>query len=219
MKRLIAIIVTGALAFMLLLPNSSLAAEIKGGIKIGASSAKLHGEDVEDFEDFLGEDLISKLGFSAGVFITFNITEMFAIQPEVLYTMKGAKYEEEIFGETLKFWVNLTYLEIPLLAKIIVPTQGIVKPCLFAGPALAIKLSGKAKAEYAGETEEENIEDMKGTDFGLVIGAGLDFGLGAPGMGKLTVDIRYSLGLSTISDFEDEDVKNGVFSLMIGFSF
>jgi len=101
------------------------------------------------------------------------------------------------------------------------PSPGGVKPCLFAGPVLALKLSGKMKAEYAGESEEEDIEDedMKSTDFGLVIGAGLDFGLGAPGMGKLTVDIRYSLGLSTISTFEGDDVKNGVFSLMVGFSF
>ncbi|GAH00873.1 unnamed protein product, partial [marine sediment metagenome] len=129
--------------------------------------------------------------------------------------------EEEILGDTLKIWIKLDYLEIPVLAKIIVPTPGGVKPCLFAGPVLALKLSGKMKAEYAGESVEEDIEDedMKSTDFGLVIGAGLDFGLGVSGMGKLTVDIRYSLGLSTISTFEGDDVKNGVFSLMVGFSF
>ena len=220
MKRLITIIVTGALAFMFLLPNSSSAVEIKGGLKIGASSAKLHGDDVEDLTDFLGEDQKSRIGLCAGGFITFNITEMFAIQPEVLYTMKGSKYEEEIFGETLKVWIKLDYLEIPVLVKIMVPTPGGVKPCLFAGPVLAMKLSGKVKFEYGADSKEEDIEeDMKSTDFGLVIGAGVDIGFGAPGMGKITLDIRYSLGLSTISDFEDEDIKNGVFSLMVGFSF
>jgi hypothetical protein len=218
-KKLITIIVTGVLALMFLLPNSSLASGIKGGLKIGVSSAKLHGDDVGDLEDLLGEDLKSRIGFSVGGFITFNISEMFAIQPEVLYTMKGLRYEEEIFGETLKVWMKLDYLEIPVLVKIIFPSPGGVNPYLFAGPAVAIKVSGKVKAEFAGESDEEDIEDMKSTDFGLVIGAGVDFGFGALGKGTLSVDIRYSLGLSTISDFEGDDVKNGAFSLMVGFSF
>lgn len=220
MKRLNTIIVTGALALMFLLPNSSLASGIKGGLKIGVSSAKLHGDDVGDLEDLFGEDLKSRIGFSVGGFITFNISEMFAIQPEVLYTMKGLRYEEEIFGETLKVWMKLDYLEIPVLVKIIFPSPGGVNPYLFAGPAVAIKLSAKVKAEIAGESEEEPIEEgLKSTDFGLVIGAGVDFGFGASGMGKMTLDVRYSLGLSTISDFEGDDVKNGAFSLMVGFSF
>ena len=220
MKRLIAIIVTGALALMLLLPNPSSATGIKGGLKIGASMAKLHGDDVEDFTDVLGAGLKSRIGFCAGGFITFNITGMFAIQPEVLYTMKGVRWEGEINGATpLKVWMKLDYLEIPVLVKIMAPSPGGVNPYLFAGPVFALKLSSKMKAEYAGESAEEDIEDLKGTDFGLVIGAGVDFGFGASGMGKMTLDVRYSLGLSTISDFEGDDVKNGVFSLMVGFSF
>jgi len=204
---------------MFLLPGLSSATGIKGGLKIGASSAKLYGDDVTNLEALLGEDLKSRFGFSVGGFITFDIIEMFAIQSEVLYTMKGLTYEEEIMGDTLKVWLKLDYLEIPVLAKITIPTQGSVKPSLFAGPAVAIKISGKVKAEFAGDSDEEDIEDMKGTDFGLVIGGGLDFGLGASGTGSLSIDIRYSLGLSSISEFEGEDIKNGVFSLMVGYSF
>ena len=219
MKRLITITVTGALALMLLLPNPSSATGIKGGLKIGASMAKLHGDDVDDLTDFLGEDQKSRIGLCAGGFITFNITGMFAVQPEVLYVKKGSKYEEEILGETFKLWIKLDYLEIPVLVKIMAPSPGGVNPYLFAGPVFALKLSSKMKAEYAGDSEEVDIEDIKSTDFGLVIGAGVDFGFGASGMGKMTLDVRYSLGLSSISDFEGDDVKNGVFSLMVGFSF
>jgi hypothetical protein len=220
-KKLITIIATGVLTLMLLLPNPSSATGIKGGLKIGASSAKLYGDDVGNLEDLLGEGLKSRIGFSVGGFITFNIAEMFAIQSEVLYTMKGVRWEGEINGATpLKVWIKLDYLEIPVLVKIMPGTQGSVKPYLFAGPAVAIKVSSKVKAEFEGESEEEPIEEgLKGTDFGLVIGGGLDFGLGAPGTGNLSVDIRYSLGLSTISDFEGEDIKNGAFSLMVGYSF
>ena len=163
-------------------------------------------------EEDLGEELKSKWGLCAGGFIRFNISETFAIQPEVLYTMKGAKFEETIDGETMKFEMNLSYLEVPVLLKLMIPTSGGVKPSLFAGPTLAIKLSSKTKLKYAGQTEEEDIEDMKDTDFGLIIGAGVDFG-------TLTFDLRYNLGLTTISDIEDEDVKNGVISLIVGYSF
>lgn len=220
MKRLISIIVTGALTFLLLLPNPSSAVEVKGGLKIGASLTNFYGDDVGLLEE-AGVDLTSRIGVSVGGFITINIAEVFAIQPEVQYITKGSKWKGEVFGFTGKIWINATYLEIPVLAKITIPTQGSVKPSLFAGPAIALKLSGKYKEEFDGDTYEEDLDELKGTDFGLVIGGGLDFGLGAPGTGSVSVDIRYSLGLSKVFDIDGEDleIKNGAFSLMIGYSF
>ena len=212
MKRTIKVMLIGAVALMLVLPNSSLAKGITGGLKIGMNSANLHGEAIKKLKEEVGQELQSKWGLCAGGFIRFNIGKIFAIQPEFLYTMKGAKFEETILGETMKLEMNLSYLEIPVLVKLMIPTPGGIKPCLFAGPALAIKLSGKTRLEYAGETEEEDIEEMKDTDFGLIIGAGVDFG-------KLTVDLRYVLGLTTISEEAEEEAKNGVISLIVGYSF
>jgi len=219
MKRTIKALLIGAVVFMLLLPNSSLATELIAGLKIGMNSADLHGKDIKDVEEESGMEFKSKWGLCFGGFVRFNISKMFAIQPEFLYTMKGTKMEETFFGETMKLKMNLSYLEIPVLVKFMIPTSGGIKPSLFAGPALAIKLSAKTKVEYAGETEEEDIEEMKDTDFGLIIGAGVDFELGFLGQGKLTVDLRYNLGLTTISDVEDTDFKNGVVSLIVGYSF
>ena len=189
------------------------------GVKIGLNSANLHGKDIEYIEYLYEGKLKSKLGFCFGGFITYNINEMFAIQPEILFTMKGAKIKEEYYGDTYKISINLTYLEIPVLAKLTIPTQGNIKPNIFAGPSLAIKLSSKAKAEYAGESEEEDIEDLKGIDFGLIIGIGIDFSLDSLAKEKLSVDLRYTLGLTTISKEEDEDIKNSVISIMVGYYF
>ncbi len=211
MRKASTAILMGTIVFILLLPNFSLATELTGGPKIGANFANLYGEDMKETEGEIGEDFKSKLGICVGGFITFNISKMFAIQPEVLYSMKGSKAEGTLFGETIKLQFNLSYLEFPVLAKLRIPTRGNVKPNIFAGPSLAIKLSGKSKTEYAGESEEEDIEAMKDTDFGLIIGAGVDFG-------KLTVDLRYNLGLTKIPE-EDDDVKNKAISLMIGYSF
>lgn len=214
MKRMLTIVLTATFMCLLLFPNLSYS-EVRAGLKVGLTSANLHGDNVDDYEKWIGK-LNSKLGFCAGGFVTFNLHDIFAIQPELLFTMKGAKVDEQILGKTLEAWVNLNYLEIPVLIKLLIPTQGSIKPNLFIGPALGIKLTGKVKAEYAGETEEEELEDLKSTDIGMVFGGGVDFGLGK---GFIVIDFRYTLGLATISDFEDDDVKNGVFSLMLGYSF
>lgn len=213
MQRTIKVMLIGAVALMLLLPNSSLAKGITGGLKIGMNSANLHGEAVKKLKEEVGEELQSKWGLCAGGFIRFNIGKIFAIQPEFLYTMKGAKFEETVLDEAMKYTMNLSYLEIPVFVKLMIPTPGGIKPSLFAGPAVAIKLSGKTKLKYAGQTiEEEDVENMKDTDFGLIIGAGVDFG-------KLTVDLRYVLGLTAIEEEAEFETKNGVISLIVGYSF
>jgi len=213
MKRLV--VTMFAIVLMFTLCSSSIfAGGLTGyGLKGGLNFANLHGDDVEDLG--LG-DLDSKMGLCLGGFVTYSISDMFAIQPEVLFTMKGAKKEVEVQGETLKVTGSLNYLEIPVLAKLSIPGQGSFVPNLFIGPYLAIKLSGKWKVEYAGASAETDIEDLKGTDFGVVCGAGVDLALGSS---KVTVDARYTLGLTTIDASEWEaDIKNGVFSLMVGYS-
>ncbi len=216
MKRLIITIFAIVAVFTLSFASVS-AQGLTAGLKGGMNIANLHGKGVKVIEEGIGTDLVSKMGFCAGGFITYNINDMFAIQPELLFSMKGAKAEREIEGETAKLAFNLNYLEIPVLAKLSIPTPGNVKPSLFVGPSLAIKLSGKLKTEIAGESEEEDLEDLKSTDFGLVFGAGIDFALG---QGKLTVDARYTLGLTKADESEEElDIKNGAISIMVGYSF
>jgi len=213
MKKTVKAILIGTVAIMLLFPNLPLAKEKKAGLKIGMNRATFHGDDVKEMEQVFGEKMESKWGLCVGGFIRFNISKAFAIQPEVLYTMKGAKIGATVLDITSKWEFNLSYLEVPVLVKFMIPTPGGVKPNLYAGPALAIKLSSKIKHEVPGwPVEEEDLEGMKDTDFGIIVGAGVDFG-------KLMVDVRYVLGLTTLSDEGDEDVKSGVISLMIGFSF
>ena len=124
---------------------------------------------------------------------------------------------------TLKGTIKLSYLEIPVLAKIAIPTQGSVKPVLIIGPSLSFKLSAEAEGEMEvegySESEEIDISDeVSGVDFGLVFGAGVDVLLAS---GTLTFDARYNLGLTNVPDIEGEsyDVKNAVISFMVGYAF
>jgi hypothetical protein len=213
MKKTIKTILIGAVAIMLLLPSLSLAKGITAGFNIGVNYADLFGEEARAMEQALGTELKSKWGLCAGGFIQFNLSKVFVIQPEFLYTMKGARMEEEVLGETMKVAFNGSYLEVPVLIKLMIPTPGGIKPSLFIGPAIAFKLSVIMKTKYLGDTTEEDLsDDMENTEFGLIIGGGLGFG-------KLTFDLRYNLGLTTLSIYEGEEIKNGVISLKVGYSF
>ena len=59
-------------------------------------------------------------------------------------------------------------------------------------------------------------DPVKKTDFGAMVGAGLDFSM-APKT-SLVVELFYDLGLATIDDTGD-DLKNRAFSILAGLSF
>ncbi|MCX6569122.1 MAG: outer membrane beta-barrel protein, partial [Candidatus Aminicenantes bacterium] len=84
MKKLWKILAIGAFAAMLVLPQTA-AAGVKFGIKGGANIANVNG----DFSEALA-DWKSSVGFCAGIFLELNFGRILTIQPEVLYTVKGA---------------------------------------------------------------------------------------------------------------------------------
>jgi len=217
------IIVRIALVFILMLALSQpVCAQglMMKGVKFGANFSNFHGDAVNPPDDTDGDfGWNNRIGFCAGGFLTLKVGEILAFQPEIFITTKGAQDEEEFQGQKFSAKITLTYLEIPLLAKIIVPAQGNVKPNLFVGPALALKLNGKSKFTTPTISREEDIEELKGSEFSLVAGAGLDFVL--PGGGAtLMFEGRYVLGLTSIDDSTDKaDIKNKTFSFLLGVGF
>ena len=105
--------------------------------------------------------------------------------------------------------LKLTYVEVPILAMYRPPTQGTIRPAFFVGPAIGLLLSAKVG--------DDDIKDnLNGTDFGFVFGAGVDFETGAKG--NISLDCRYTMGMSNIvKDSGDDSVKNGVFSFGVSY--
>ena len=184
---------------------------MQAGLKAGLNLANLSGDDIENTD--------AKTSFAFGGFFCYQFSPMFAVQPEVYYSMKGATQKMDFEGETVDITYSLDYIEIPLLVKFMIPIKDSkVKPTIFVGPHLAINTTAKVKAEFQGQSEEQDLEDVKSTEFGLQFGGGIGFPVGK---GELGIDIRYILGLSTIDDSAgDADVKNSVinFNLYYGFS-
>ncbi len=61
----------------------------------------------------------ARIGGVFGVFAKFEVSEKIAIQPELLYVMKGSKMNMEIFDDEISGDVNLkfNYLSIPVMVK------------------------------------------------------------------------------------------------------
>lgn len=185
-------------------------AQMQAGLKAGLNLANLSGDDIENTD--------AKTSFAFGGFFCYQFSPMFAVQPEIYYSMKGATQKIDAGGGTVDVTYSLDYIEIPLLIKFIIPIQGSgVKPAIFVGPHLGINTTAKVKAEYQGQSQEEDLEDVKSTEFGLQFGGGVGFPVGK---GELGFDIRYILGLSTIDDSADDaDVKNSVINFNLYYAF
>lgn len=187
-------------------------AQPKIGLKAGLNIANAGGDDADQIIE--GRSLDSKTGFCAGAYFMYQFSPLFAVQPEFYYTMKGATYKESGAEYTL----TLNYFEVPILVKVLIPVQGSnINPVIFAGPFIGFNSTAKQKIEYNGQTQEEDIEDVKSTEFGAQFGGGIGFNVGGNEVG---FDVRYILGLTTVDDTSDPlDVKNNVLNFNAYFAF
>lgn len=189
-----------AIAAIAVLVHAAPAGAVTGkGLKAGLTMSKFTGSDV----DFFDISPSYRMAFAFGGYIRHELSPTMSFQPEALYAMKGAKYEEGGDSITFKF----AYLQIPLLLRM--QPQG-SNFFLYGGPDLGFKLSSKAEGESDGGSVEIDVDDVKSLDFGLTLGAGL-------ALEKFSLEARYTMGLSSFDDTSDpDDIKNSGFMLLIG---
>jgi opacity protein-like surface antigen len=172
------------------------------GVKGGVNFAKLSFDPEQD------DCCDTRTGFIGGLFVVAPINETIAIQPEFLYSMQGAKFEDDGFEGEIK----ADYFQVPILVRADFATGGGVRPFVLFGPTIGFNV--KAKQEF-GDDEDDIKDDVKNVDVGFAIGGGLQFG-------AASVEARYTHGLTNASDdSEDEDFKahHRVFSVLVGFRF
>jgi Outer membrane protein beta-barrel domain len=188
------------------------------GVKVGVNFAAING-----VTNSLNNQSVT--AYNAGVFATFEIAGLLALQPELLYTMKGFKLTKAIYSSgptpipNIFVTGNNSYFEIPVLLKLKVPSSslGIIRPNVFAGPEVAFGLSSKLTVQSTDPSETQgngNETNSKPTDFGIIIGAGADINL--PGV-TLIIDVRYDMGMKSL-DFSQgpAQIKNRVLTINAG---
>lgn len=182
----------------------------KFGVKGGLNLANLYVDNVKD------ENM--KTGFNAGVYAKIPFAKGFSIQPELLYSGKGAKltYDNILLG-TGEYRFNLNYVDLPVLAVV-----NIAKNLnLHAGPYVSYLVSADVTRLNSASGSVDKIKNLKTDDFnrfdyGLAGGLGLD-------VQNFTIGARYNYGLkeigssnASIAGQATKNSKNSVISLYIG---
>ncbi|MBN9383970.1 MAG: PorT family protein [Chitinophagaceae bacterium] len=164
-------------------------AQIQFGIKAGANFANVSNTPGS-------KTLVS---FNGGALVKIPLVDALSLQPEVVYSGQGAKFDG---GK-----ITLGYVNIPVLAKYTLPVGVFFE----TGPQLGILLSAKQKVDGGSDTDIKS--SLKSTDIAWAFGAGYvipDINLG--------VDVRYNLGLTNVIK-DGGSSKNGVFQVGVFYLF
>ena len=159
-------------------------AQFKFGIKAGANFAGINDDDTD-----------MKTGVTAGVLGQFKFSERWAIQPEVLFNMQGAKYKS---GSTKIDW-KFNYVAIPVMVQFYIIDGLSVE----IGPQFGILVSA--------ERNDTDVKDYT-ESFEASIGTGVAYELSNVPVGFFA---RYTAGLTEINSSSalGTNLKNYAFQL------
>ena len=188
--------------------ESSLTTKI--GVKGGVNLSNLYVDDVSD------ENM--KVGLNLGLFAKVPLTKGLSIQPELLYSSKGAKLTyDNVFGNG-EFRFNLNYVEVPVLAVINIAKNFNLQAGVYASYLASVNIKKLKDDGDVDDISDLDAEDFNRVDYGLVGGLGLD-------IENFTIGARYNYGLKEVGDKNTlagtalRNSKNSVISLYLGFGF
>ena len=201
--------------------------DLSFGVKGGVSFNHFSGDIPVDLTPQL------RIGFTAGVFASYKLSDNFAIQPEILFVRKGSNFDEfdffeyegyEINGLRLDMYIESNWIEIPVL--LLYRINDSLE--LFGGPYIGFYLNGKLVAElitqpwvsiYAVDLDYDiEADDLSLPDCGIVLGARYNL------TEKLAIQGRWEYGIQDLTDevanFLDDDVtvNNSSFQLQLDFT-
>lgn len=164
------------------------------GVKGGLNVSQLH------FNDNVSSE--SKAGIHLGILAHIHTSsKTWAIQPELFYSMEGAK---NVDNSGVNY--NLNYMNIPVLLQYLFENGFRLE----GGPQIGFLLSANRKG--GGVTVQD--KRFKSTAFSIPLGIGY---LTSSGWG---LDARYVFGLSNINDLNNrETIQSNVFQLGVFYQF
>ena len=166
------------------------------GVKLGLNSS------INETDEF---DFDSSGGLAGGIYYNIGLSDVFSIQPELLYSEMGSSLESDFdfdfFGDS-SIYLELDYISVPVLFK--------VSPAwrwgFFAGPQFDYLLS----ADFDDEDIKDDVEDY---DFAAT--AGMEFWITR----HIGLYGRYIWGFTDLDKEEDFELFNRgwQFGVTIGF--
>jgi opacity protein-like surface antigen len=187
---------------------------IKVGLKGGFNLSTYSGEDSKGSE--------YKAGFAAGPFVNFGVSDNFSIQPEFLYSQKGASQDDvpylsgtSTINSTRKD--ALGYLDVPIMFRYNIGEDG-KGFFVEVGPQGSIILHRRQFSEDASGKEISgsrytSTDGMNKVAIGYVGGVGYQITSG------LQLGLRYTGDFSQINKGGTPNFHNSVFQFQAGYAF
>lgn len=164
------------------------------GVKAGLNAAKFSNES--------GSNYKMNPSFHVGILEHIHINKMFAVQPEVVFSMQGTKYNTGN-GDAK---INMGYINVPVLFQLMTKNGFRFE----TGPQIGFLVGAKSKV---GKTSVDIKDDFKSTDFAWA------FGVGYITASKFGFDVRYNAGISDITKSNESNVKNNVIQAGVFYQF
>lgn len=162
------------------------------GLKAGANFSNLKSTGDES------ESLDTKVGLNIGALANIPVSSMFSVQPELVFSMEGAKDEAE--GEDYK--LNLNYLNVPVLLQY--NASGFIAE---TGPQVGFLMGAEAKIDDLDVDVKDQFETIN-LSWAIGLGYKMPSGFG--------VNARYNLGLSNLAKEAEGDDKIKANTIQVG---
>jgi hypothetical protein len=184
-------VIIASLMFALLVPLA-FGQELDLGLKGGLAFPFYLGADYGDELDAKGFNTQAMVTFTGGAFLTWEIIDFLALQPEVLFTVAGSSIGTGETREVLKSY----YIEIPVLLKGVFNFGDMGGISVYTGPDLLIKVTDIERFNENGDSIETFDQDIfNPLVFNMVFGIDYNVVLGP---GRVFLDLRYNLGITPV---------------------
>jgi len=158
------------------------------------------GMNVSNLDDNQTGATDALIGYHAGVLAHIHLNTMLALQPEINYSLQGAKYTE--LGKE-----KIGYVNVPILLQYMFDGGARLQ----TGPQIGFVTSAKLERSSGGTFDVK--DQIENADVSWVIGLGYISNTG------LGVDARYNLGLINIVNDDQHNVKNRVWQFGLFYQF
>ncbi len=247
MKTRLLVIVVLAVA-MTGLSVGELVAQAKwnGGLRFGLNSSQFRGDNAAAWISSPNysisgtvHDAIS--GVVVGAFVRHRASERFGLQVELNYSQQGSDgtitgtMQKEFPSDVTYFGdingtltVRMDYIELPILAQYVLPSEDRVGLTAYLGPAFAYNTRTEAQIKGELRVPQPNLNDkvlqideripagggVNKWQVAGVVGAMLEFEMTSS---IIQLDGRYTFGVTTVDKSNQKNIYNHTFSIVMAF--
>ena len=156
------------------------------------------------------------IGANVGGFVEIKVVPKWFFQPELLFSMQGAKMTASVNGQSAEETHSINYINVPFTVKYYLTNE----LNLQVGPQVGFLVSAtdKTVSNITGlaSSSKDSKSSYNSVDYGV------NFGLGYDITSNISVSSRYSLSFTDVENTipaGSTGSKNRVFSISLGYTF